>query len=456
VKPFLRTFFLTLMAVGFWAWAARVQASPEVTGTSLPSGVQQAPADSTSESAQPSQVARHVASQQVPAVSNKQTLLKNKKGLENIQKKISEEKKKEKIAEIKEKHVLNRIHKVKATLHKLRRAKETNQVDLQLTKARSVQLQEEYEEKQEQLEQNRQMLARRLRDLYRASFHHPLWGGLLDEDNVTALARKLKFGVMLARSNEKLLNRILWDEAQLRKDEAQWALEANRKQKIIKTLDRKEKNYDQEQKNHAVSLENIRREKEQREATIRQLTQSAKELQNKVSQMLKETVRASKKRKTVVLKSKNKPTTIESSVPLEEGQGLQVVRGRIPWPVSGKIISYFGKTKDTRFNLVVDNSGIQIQAPLGLPIHAVAAGVVRFADWFKGYGKLVILDHGRGYYSLYGQAANLSVSEGQSVAAGQVLGSVGDTDSLVGSSLYFEIRKNGAPQNPIYWLKNKY
>jgi len=172
--------------------------------------------------------------------------------------------------------------------------------------------------------------------------------------------------------------------------------------------------------------------------------------------MLLEAARAPKKRKVVVSQPGKITRTVETTSALDEGRGLQVVRGRIPWPVSGKLISYFGKTKDTRFNLIVDNSGIQIQAPEGTPIHAVAAGVVKFADWFKGYGKLVILDHGRGYYSLYAQAANLNVSEGQSVAAGEVLGSVGDTDSLVGSSLYFEIRKNGVPQDPLHWLKYKY
>jgi septal ring factor EnvC (AmiA/AmiB activator) len=138
------------------------------------------------------------------------------------------------------------------------------------------------------------------------------------------------------------------------------------------------------------------------------------------------------------------------------GKGLKVSRGKIPWPVSGKIISFFGKNKDPRFNVVVDNSGIQIQAPQGTPFRAVAAGTVRFADWFKGYGKLVILDHGQGYYSLYAQASELSVSEGQTVAAGQVLGAVGDTGSLVGDSLYFEIRKNGVPQDPLHWLKYKH
>ncbi len=104
---------------------------------------------------------------------------------------------------------------------------------------------------------------------------------------------------------------------------------------------------------------------------------------------------------------------------------------------------------------MVDNTGIQIQAPEGTPFRAVAEGKVRFADWFKGYGKLVILDHGEGYYSLYAQAAELDVTEGQLVSAGQILGTVGDTGSLVGTSLYFEIRKNGIPQNPTLWLKRR-
>ncbi|HTA76773.1 MAG TPA: peptidoglycan DD-metalloendopeptidase family protein, partial [bacterium] len=401
-------------------------------------------------------LAQDDAAQQEPTVTTKQSILTNKQGLADIQKKISEEKKKQKIDELKEKHVLNRMYRVNKTLHKIRKAKETNEVGLQQSQQRTARLQEAVGQKQEQLEESRQMLAQRLRDLYRASFHHPLLGGLLDADNFTDFARKLKFGIMLARSNEKLLAQTLEDEARLKRDSNVWMQEANRKEKILKTLDRKEKNYDQEQKNRQVSLETIRKEKEAREKTIRELTESAKDLQNKVSQLLKEAAKAPKKKRVVVTKTTTTNTVSNTKIEtvyVPEGKGLQVVRGRIPWPVSGKIISYFGKTKDPRFNLMVDNSGIQIQAAQGTPIHAVAAGVVKFADWFKGYGKLVILDHGRGYYSLYAQAANLNVSEGDSVASGQVLGSVGDTDSLVGSSLYFEIRKNGTPQDPLHWLK---
>jgi len=273
VKFFLKTLFLTLITV------------VSLVGPLLA----QSQADSPMESAQPNQVVRPEASQQVtPTEVSKQDLIDNKEGLKDIQKKISEEKKKEKQDELKEKHVLNRLHKVDVTLHKIRKAKETNQAVLQQSHAQSTQLQEKVEGKQAELEQNRKMLAQRLRDIYRASFRHPLLGGLLEADNVTDLARKLKFSVMLARSNEKLLDRILQDEDRLRKVSTLWAVEANQKQRLLNTLDRKEKNYDREQKNRTVSLENIRKQKEQQEETIRQLTESSHELQNKVSQILEQ------------------------------------------------------------------------------------------------------------------------------------------------------------------------
>jgi septal ring factor EnvC (AmiA/AmiB activator) len=148
------------------------------------------------------------------------------------------------------------------------------------------------------------------------------------------------------------------------------------------------------------------------------------------------------------------------AAPKAEGVGLKVVRGKIPWPVSGPIMLAFGKSRNKEFNEMVENTGIQIAAKQGTPFHSVAKGKVRYADWFKGYGKLVILDHGRGYYSLYAQAAELSVAEGTEVAQGQILGTVGDTGSLYadqwGSSLYFEIRQNGIPQDPVRWLKRQH
>ncbi|HEY5038462.1 MAG TPA: peptidoglycan DD-metalloendopeptidase family protein, partial [bacterium] len=289
-----------------------------------------------------------------------------------------------------------------------------------------------------QLTQSRELLKKRLRALYRMSFRAPFLGGLLDSESFGDLTRKLKFETLLAESNDKILGQTLQHEEHLERSSSEWEQEQGRKKRILAALGLKEGGYSRERKNRTGALVSIRHQQVLRQQTITDLNAAAQDLQHKVALFLNQS-REARKHSTWV----------------SAGTGLMVKRGKIPWPVSGRIISPFGKYKNTEFNAVVENTGIQIQAATGTPIRAVSSGAVRYADWFKGYGKLVILDHGEGYYSLYAQASELNVSEGQTVTAGQVIGAVGDTGSLVGSSLYFEIRKNGVPQDPLRWLKHQ-
>ena len=85
-------------------------------------------------------------------------------------------------------------------------------------------------------------------------------------------------------------------------------------------------------------------------------------------------------------------------------------------------------------------------------MRAVAPGRVRFAGWFRGYGKIVILDHGSGYFTVSGQLSQIRVQVGHQLKSGQVLGTVGETGSLEGPGLYFEVRRGGAPLDPAEWL----
>jgi len=379
-----------------------------------------------------------------PAASTgqiKKSIHQSKKDLAAIQRKLAEEKKKQHEARLKERNVLAHLQRVDQVLGKLRREKEVNEQDLQETRFRINHLQGAIGLNQGQLAQSRWLLKQRLRDLYRMSFRRPLLGGLLDSQSFSDLARKIRFEMLLAKSNEKLLDRTLGQKERLERDKVQWSQEERRRERILDALGHQEGNYSVERKNRQVLLASIHNDLKVRTQTIEDLNSAAEDLKEKVASLLARAVEA--KRQTVAWAS--------------EGEGLKVKRGKIPWPVSGEILPEysFGRHKNREFNAVVDNSGIQIEAPLGTPFRAVAPGLVRFADWFKGYGKLVILDHGQGYYSLYAQASELNVSEGQKVAAGQVLGAVGDTGSLVGSSLYFEIRKNGVPQDPLRWLSRR-
>ena len=133
------------------------------------------------------------------------------------------------------------------------------------------------------------------------------------------------------------------------------------------------------------------------------------------------------------------------------GPGL--VRLQVPHPVAGSLRLAFGRQVDPEFGTETLRTGIEIEAPSGASVIAVAAGRVLFAGWFRGYGQMVILDHGRDTMTISGYLEELAVAAGESVAAGQEIGRVGQTGSLSSPGLYFEIRKDGVAVDPEPWLE---
>jgi septal ring factor EnvC (AmiA/AmiB activator) len=128
-------------------------------------------------------------------------------------------------------------------------------------------------------------------------------------------------------------------------------------------------------------------------------------------------------------------------------------RGKLLFPVeSGRVEVRFGRTVDPRFGTVTLQRGLDIRAPEGSEVHAVYAGTVVHAGWFSGYGNLVILDHGDGLFSLFAHLGTLAHGVGDAVAKGDSLGTVGDTGSLKGAYLYFELRDGQKPLDPERWL----
>jgi septal ring factor EnvC (AmiA/AmiB activator) len=124
-----------------------------------------------------------------------------------------------------------------------------------------------------------------------------------------------------------------------------------------------------------------------------------------------------------------------------KGAGFKALRGKLPLPVQGSIFSPKGREK-----------GIGIRAPEGAKIQAICNGKVAYAGWFKGYGNLMIIDHGGGYHTVFAHAARLLKQVGEAVKMGDVVALVGSTGSMEGSMLYFEIRHHGTAVNPTTWL----
>ncbi len=141
------------------------------------------------------------------------------------------------------------------------------------------------------------------------------------------------------------------------------------------------------------------------------------------------------------------------SDPMEARLPITRYKGRLEWPARGRILQGFGVFRDPVFMTKQRRNGIDLAVPLGTPVKAVYSGRVIFADWFKGYGNVVIVDHGDKVISFYAHLDKIEVARGDFLDKGKTLGSSGDSGSLDGPMLHFEIREETEPVDPLGWLK---
>ncbi len=169
-----------------------------------------------------------------------------------------------------------------------------------------------------------------------------------------------------------------------------------------------------------------------KEKLYKQMISELKATERKIYRMLKE---AERKRTTL--------------------SGFRRMKRHLPWPVKGSVALPFGSYIDPKYKTRVFRNGIYIKAEEDSPVRAVYDGEVIFADWIEGYGKVVILRHGEGYYTVYGGLSEITVKKADVVSRGDILGRVGESGVLNEPALYFELRFRGKPLNPIYWLSVK-
>jgi septal ring factor EnvC (AmiA/AmiB activator) len=145
---------------------------------------------------------------------------------------------------------------------------------------------------------------------------------------------------------------------------------------------------------------------------------------------------------------------VESGAASYGGDGRHVKRskGRLPWPVRGRVLEGFGYREVGPKRAKVPHHGLSIASDIGSPVKAVADGAVTYTGRLRGYGQIVIVDHGGGYFTLYGHLNEVSCFKGQILLQGDVVGTVGESGSLTGPQLYFEFREKRVQVDPILWL----
>jgi len=255
----------------------------------------------------------------------------------------------------------------------------------------------------------------------------------LKANNLETFLRESKNLTFLARYQGEAIQGYLQTLAQWQKLEEQLKQkEAEDESLLRQAQENRERLLAEEQKNQQL-LNEIRKNKNTFIQMMAELEESAAQLQKLLSRLQSQ---------EIVLPS--------PFIPLNERQG------KLPWPLAGRVITYFGPEKHPKFNTVIFNNGIEI-APTGKEktIKAVHGGRVVFADYFQGYGNLIIIDHGLSYYTLYGHCSKLLVQKGDLVQPGQPIAITGDSDSLKGECLYFEVRHKTRAEDPLKWLKRR-
>ena len=309
------------------------------------------------------------------------------------------------------------------------------------------------------LNRSRGLLKRRLRAIYKQGrFGYVRM--LLSADDFSSAGRRLKYLSAVATQDQRLMqtySTTLTDLSQKRSELERYKIQvAEATENAAATRGQ----IVEEQRKRRILLASVREERAGHLAAIKELESSAKGLQALIAKLQSEEERQRRANRTPPRREGSRGEAPggkerEDFPDIRDDGRFAQLRGRLPWPAVGPLLSTFGRQEHPRFRTVTFNRGIEIEAPEGKNFVAVADGTVIYADWFKGYGQLIILDHGGGYFTLYAHAAEILAKAGESVSRGQAIGKVGDTGSLEGPQLYFELRHKGKPQDPLAWLQSR-
>ena len=134
---------------------------------------------------------------------------------------------------------------------------------------------------------------------------------------------------------------------------------------------------------------------------------------------------------------------------------FNLLRGQLPWPTEGRVISKFGKQWNSRLKTTTDNPGIDIKGQPGSSIRSTMSGVVTTITYIRGYGTTIIIDHGGGFYTVYSHVTNIQTQVDSEVRSGDVIAYMGDSGSVNGAKLHFEVWGKGQKLDPEKWLTKK-
>ena len=361
-----------------------------------------------------------------------------KKELDRIKREMREKKKELKRADRKERSILSELEKIDRDIQTGRAELADQQQRLRGSESALHEVMENNTALSRELAALKQHYSQRLRALYKMS-RSGYAAAILSPDGFDQTLKRIKYLGMIAGRDQAVIREY---GSALKRLAARQVEIAEKKNELLvrqRAVETKKVELEVRRRKKAVILAGVRQEKGLYEQSLHELEESSASLWAMIRKGEQE----------------KRETKAPASASRHEREPTDRDRSRLPWPLDGPVLTRFGMQRHPQFGTMVYRRGIEIQAHEGESVRAVRDGVVAYADWYKGYGKLMILDHGNGFYTLYGNLSTLDLTKGARAARGQVIGLAGDTGSLKGSKLYFEIRRNGEAQDPLQWLAKK-
>lgn len=360
---------------------------------------------------------------------------RERRTLEKLQQEIENNKKHAQATEKKKESVLQAIQDLDDTLLMKRQERTVINRKLKEKDHEIERINDRLADVRRTIDHRRHSILARLRVQYmEGRFGH--LGALLAADNYDAFQQRLQYLSAVSQREYDLMQGYREDLDRLQHMERQRAVARDEMLVIKYHTEKKVGEIQGLKRKKNVILVSITQQKEAYEHALAELERSA----SRVDGLLKE------------LETRRKTAALQFPKDLK---GIHPLKGGLHWPADGEIVSFFGRQKHPTFNTYVQRKGIEIRTEEGSAIRSVMSGMVVFADWLKGYGQVVILDHANGFFSLYAHASKLLVKVGEQVAIGYVIGETGDTGLTGDSTLYFELRQGAQPVDPLTWLAKR-
>ena len=330
---------------------------------------------------------------------------------------------------------LEALHKIEKLLQDTEKELQVIEKDLEFAQKEIKIAEDEVIIEKEKLKEKTKLLEGRLRQIHKHSLTDYL-GVLFNSESFSDFLNRFRYVKNILSFDAEMISDI---RQQMKKIEEHKINLENRKEILSllkKEVEKEKENIEFSIKSRKSIIDKIDSQKEVYLKSLKELEQSSQEIKNIIERIYEQQEEDSKE-----VSQKEVPAIT-----------LKPKKGILALPIQGKLISGYGRQKNTEFNTDTFNSGIDISAPLGQVVHSAGAGEVIYTGTIKGYGQIIIIDHGGRTTTLYAHLSKILVDIGDRVKKEQTIGQVGDSGGVSSPRLHFEVRVEGKPTDPMNWL----